>query len=80
MNKKLRAYLQYLFFIAIAGFFVWLSLRNVNAEKWEKLKAALYHAKLWIFFPVFFYFGESLASCLRWKMLIEPLGYKPFQS
>ena len=78
MNKRLRAYLQYLFFIAIAGFFVWLSLRNVNAEKWEKLKDAISHAKLWIFFPVLFLLLLShWLRALRWKMLIEPLGYKP---
>ncbi len=78
MNKKLRAYLQYLFFIAIAGFFVWLSLRNINAEKWEKLKEAVSHAKLWIFFPVLFLLLLShWLRALRWKMLIEPLGYKP---
>jgi glycosyltransferase 2 family protein len=78
MNKKLRAYLQYVFFIALAGFFVWLSLRNINAEKWEKLKDAIAHARLWVFFPVLFLLLLShWIRALRWKMLIEPLGYRP---
>jgi uncharacterized membrane protein YbhN (UPF0104 family) len=78
MNKKLRAYLQYVFFIALAGFFVWLSLHKINAEKWEKLKEAIAHARLWIFFPVLFLLLLShWLRALRWKMLIEPLGYKP---
>ncbi|HYJ37572.1 MAG TPA: lysylphosphatidylglycerol synthase transmembrane domain-containing protein [Chitinophagaceae bacterium] len=78
MNKKLRAYLQYVFFIALAGFFVWLSLRNVNAEKWEELKNAIAHARLWVFFPVLFLLLLShWIRALRWKMLIEPLGYNP---
>ena len=78
MNKKLRAYLQYVFFIALAGFFVWLSLHKINAEKWEKLKEAIEHARLWIFFPVLFLLLLShWLRALRWKMLIEPLGYKP---
>jgi uncharacterized membrane protein YbhN (UPF0104 family) len=78
MNKKLRAYLQYFFFIVIAGFFVWLSLRNINAEKWEKLKDAIAHARLWVFFPVLFLLLLShWIRALRWKMLIEPLGYRP---
>ena len=78
MNKKLRAYLQYVFFIAIAGFFVWLSLHKINAEKWEQLKDAIAHARLWVFFPVLFLLLLShWIRALRWKMLIEPLGYKP---
>ena len=78
MNKKLRAYLQYVFFIALAGFFVWLSLHKVNAEKWEKLKEAIAHARLWVFFPVLFLLLLShWIRALRWKMLIEPLGYRP---
>ena len=78
MNKKLRAYLQYLFFIALAGFFVWLSLHKVNAEKWEKLKEAIAQARLWVFFPVLFMLLLShWLRALRWKMLIQPLGYNP---
>ncbi len=77
MNKRLLAYLQYLFFIALAGFFVWLSLRNINAEKWEDLKEAIGHARLWIFFPVLIMLLVShWIRAVRWKMLIEPLGYR----
>ncbi|MGB8193175.1 MAG: lysylphosphatidylglycerol synthase transmembrane domain-containing protein [Chitinophagaceae bacterium] len=78
MNKRLRAYLQYVFFIALAGFFIWLSFRNIDAEKWQKLLAALKQARLWIFFPVLFLLLLShWLRALRWKMLIEPLGFTP---
>jgi uncharacterized membrane protein YbhN (UPF0104 family) len=78
MNKTLVVYLQYIFFIALAGFFVWLSLRNLNAEKWQLLKDALSRAKFVIFFPVLFLLVLShWFRALRWKMLIQPLGYSP---
>lgn len=78
MNKKLLAYLQYTFFIALAGFFIWLSFRNIDAEKWKQLLAALRQARLWIFFPVLFLLLLShWLRALRWKMLIEPLGHQP---
>ena len=78
MAKRLVVYFQYIFFIALAGFFVWLSLRNLNAEKWQLLKDALGHAKFLIFFPVLFLLLLShWFRALRWKMLIEPLGYSP---
>ncbi|MBC7826283.1 MAG: flippase-like domain-containing protein [Chitinophagaceae bacterium] len=78
MNKKLLVYIQYIFFISLAGFFVWLSLRNLNAEKWQLLKDALGHAKFLIFFPVLLLLLLShWFRALRWKMLIQPLGYSP---
>lgn len=78
MNKKLLAYLQYLFFIALAVFFIWLSFRNIDAEKWQQLLNALKQARLWIFFPVLFLLVLShWLRALRWKMLIQPLGYQP---
>lgn len=78
MAKRLVAYIQYVFFIALAVFFVWLSLRNLNAEKWQLLKDALSRAKFMIFFPVLFLLLLShWFRGLRWKMLIEPLGYSP---
>ena len=78
MNKRLVVYIQYIFFIALAGFFVWLSLRNLNAEKWQLLKDALSRAKFLIFFPVLFLLLLShWFRALRWKMLIQPLGFSP---
>ena len=78
MNKRLRAYLQYVFFIALAGFFIWLSFRNLNGERWNELVSALGHAKIWIFFPVLFLLLLShWLRAVRWKMLIEPLGFHP---
>ena len=73
MPKRLIVYIQYVLFLALAVFFVWLSLRNLNAEKWQLLKNALGHAKFMIFFPVLFLMVLShWFRALRWKMLIEP--------
>jgi len=78
MNKKLLAYLQYIFFIGLAVFFVWLSLRKIDADSWQKLLAALKQAKFWIFFPVLILLLLShWLRAVRWKMLIQPLGYNP---
>ncbi|MDR3712496.1 MAG: lysylphosphatidylglycerol synthase transmembrane domain-containing protein [Puia sp.] len=78
MNKRLLALLQYLFFAALAAFFVWLSLKDLNKEKWQQLKDALNRANYWLLVPIL---GLLLLShwlrALRWRQLIEPLGYKP---
>src|ERR1700743_3663994 len=78
MNKTLRVALQYIFFAALAAFFVWLSLKDMDAQKWAQLKDALDRANYWLLIPVL---GLLLIShwlrALRWRQLIQPLGYDP---
>src|ERR1700743_2943684 len=78
MKKKILTVLQYVFFAAIAAFFVWLSLKDMDSQKWTKLKDALNRADYWLLVPVL---GLLLAShwlrALRWRQLIEPMGYYP---
>ena len=78
MNKHLRTIIQYLIFAALAAFFVWLSLRGLNDEKWAQLKDALGRAHYLILIPVlFFLLLSNWLRALRWKQLMEPLGYNP---
>lgn len=78
MKKKLLAIVQYLFFAALAAFFVWLSLKDMNAENWAKLKDALHRANYWLLVPVLLLLLAShWLRALRWRQLMEPLGYRP---
>lgn len=78
MKKKLLSILQYLFFAALAAFFVWLSLKDMNAESWAKLKDALHRANYWLLVPVLLLLLAShWLRALRWRQLMEPLGYRP---
>jgi uncharacterized protein (TIRG00374 family) len=78
MRRKILTFAQYLLFISLAVFFVWLSLRGLNEEKWKQLKDALGRAHYWLLFPVLLLLLCShLLRALRWRQLIEPLGYKP---
>lgn len=78
MRKKLFTLLQYSFFIALALLFVWLSIKDLNAEKWEQLKGALARANYLLFIPVLFLVLLShWVRALRWRLLIQPLGYQP---
>src|ERR1700761_6386158 len=78
MKKTLLVVLQYLFFAALAAFFVWLSLKDMNAQSWAQLRDALDRANYWLLIPVL---GLLLAShwlrALRWRQLIQPMGYEP---
>lgn len=77
MPKRLSTILQYCLFLGLGIFLVWLSVRNIDAQKWQEIKEALRHARFYLAIPVF---GMLLLShyirALRWRLLIEPLGYK----
>ena len=78
MKTKLLTILKYLFFIALGGFFVWLSVRHLTPEKWEDIKNAVARGRKWVIFPVIiFLLIAHYSRAIRWKLLMEPLGYKP---
>jgi glycosyltransferase 2 family protein len=78
MNKKFRAILQYTFFAALAAFFVWLSLKDLDSKSWAQLRDALHRARYWILLPVLvLLLASHWLRALRWRQLIEPLGYYP---
>ncbi|HAK12773.1 MAG TPA: TIGR00374 family protein, partial [Chitinophagaceae bacterium] len=78
MNKKLGSILQYILFLGIGIFLVWWSLQQIPADKWGEFKAALTNARYWLILPVFLILtGSHVLRALRWKILIEPMGYRP---
>src|SRR5215212_7896532 len=78
MKKPILTILQYLFFLGLGIFFVWLSLKNINHNQWLQIKDALARAKHWLIIPAFgLLFLAHYSRALRWKILMEPLGYKP---
>ena len=78
MKTRLLTILKYLFFIALGGFFVWLSVRHLTPEKWEDIKNAVARGRKWVIFPVIiFLLIAHYSRAIRWKLLMEPLGYKP---
>lgn len=78
MNKHLRTILQYFFFLGLGVFFAWLSLKNLNSEKIAQIKIAIRNAKHWLIIPVACILILShFIRALRWRLLMEPLGYKP---
>jgi uncharacterized protein (TIRG00374 family) len=78
MKKKLFTILQYLLFLALGIFLAWWSLKDIDAEKKSQIKTALNHARYWLIIPVFaVLIASHLVRALRWKLLINSLGYHP---
>ncbi|MES2372618.1 MAG: lysylphosphatidylglycerol synthase transmembrane domain-containing protein [Bacteroidota bacterium] len=78
MNKRLISILKYLFFLGLGIFLVWWSLHQIPDDEWDKFKEALAKAHYWLVIPVFLILSTShLLRALRWKTLMEPMGYHP---
>lgn len=78
MNKRLRTILQYLFFLGLGIFLVWWSVKDLTSDDKSQIKEALKTARYWLIIPVFgILFLSHFIRAIRWKLLMEPLGYKP---
>jgi uncharacterized membrane protein YbhN (UPF0104 family) len=74
MGKFLK--IGFFFLLGIA--LIWWSLHQIPTQEWTKFTLALKQSKLWIVFPVFMILGLShFLRALRWRLIMEPLGYQP---
>lgn len=78
MKKSYLTILQYLFFLGLGILFVWLTIRGIGEEDWRHIKLSLQNARHWVIIPVIIFLLLShYLRALRWKILMEPLGYSP---
>jgi len=78
MQKKINSLLQYAFFLGLAIFLVWWSLSKISDAHWEEMKTAMRETNYWLLVPVAIALLVShLSRAIRWKILMEPMGYKP---
>ncbi|HEY0059675.1 MAG TPA: lysylphosphatidylglycerol synthase transmembrane domain-containing protein [Flavisolibacter sp.] len=78
MKKNFITALQYLFFLGIGLLFVWLSVKDIHQEQWIQIQDALARARHWLILPALAMIVIAHYSrALRWKILMEPLGYNP---
>jgi uncharacterized membrane protein YbhN (UPF0104 family) len=78
MKKPFVTILQYLFFLGLGILFVWLSVRKIDTDQWLQIKSSIQKARAWLILPVVVMLLLShFIRAVRWKILMEPLGYKP---
>ncbi len=78
MKSKLVAIGRFTLFFGIGIFFIWLFLRNLSAEQKTEILSSFGKANYWwIGFAIALGVLSHYFRALRWKMLIEPLGYNP---
>ena len=78
LRKRILSVLQVLLFLGLGLLLVWWMARKITPQQWVQIDDSLAHAKYWLLIPVFFVliFSHYLRA-LRWRILMEPLGYQP---
>jgi len=75
MRKKVFDALQYLLFLGVGIFLLWLTLRKSN---WEEIKHDIFTADFIFLIPATIMLMVShFLRAVRWRILMEPLGHKP---
>ncbi|MFT3980722.1 MAG: lysylphosphatidylglycerol synthase transmembrane domain-containing protein [Ferruginibacter sp.] len=78
MGKKLLSVFQYVFFLGVGIFLIWWQLKSMTGEERGEFNDALWSVNYWLMIPVVLMSLLShLSRSMRWKLLMEPLGYHP---
>ena len=78
MKKKFISIFKYLFFLGLGIFLVWWQFDKMTAIQKSQFVDSLRYANYWLLIPIIILALLShLSRAVRWKILMEPMGYKP---
>jgi len=78
MRKRLLSILQYVLFLGAGIFLVWWQLKSLTPDQKAASLDAFNKANYWLILPVaIITVLAHLSRAMRWKLLMEPLGYDP---
>lgn len=78
MNKRLSTVLQYLFFLGLGFGLIWYSSKDLTDDQITELTQSFSQTRYLYILPVIFSLLLShFHRALRWRLLMNPLGYAP---
>ena len=78
MRKILVTIVQYIFFLGLGFFLLWLTTRNLTSEQVKMMASSLKEAKYLLVIPaMLLLLASHYSRALRWRILMEPLGARP---
>jgi uncharacterized protein (TIRG00374 family) len=81
MKKKIIAILKYLVFLGIGIFLMWWQLSKMTPLQRLQFRDSLQHANYIVILPIIIIALLShMSRALRWKIMIEHMGYQPSTS
>ncbi|MFN5421643.1 MAG: lysylphosphatidylglycerol synthase transmembrane domain-containing protein [bacterium] len=77
-KKSLFSFIQFIFFLFLGFFLLWLSIRKFSENEIRQVKNLVFTANLSLVVPCMIVLIVShYVRALRWKMMFHPLGYTP---
>jgi glycosyltransferase 2 family protein len=81
LNPKLKNVIRFTIFLGIGIFFIWIFLRNLTPDQKKEIINSMSNANYWwIGLAIPLGILSHYVRAIRWKMLIETMGYKPSNS
>jgi len=81
MKRKIIAVLQYLVFLGIGIFLTWWQFSKMTPVERIQFRESLQHARYLIIIPIaVIAIFSHISRAMRWKIMIEPMGYSPSTS
>lgn len=78
MRKSLVTIVQYIFFLGLGFFLLWMTTRNLSAEQVRMMTSSLKKAKYLLVVPaMLLLLASHYSRALRWRILMKPLGVQP---
>jgi hypothetical protein len=78
LTPKLKNTIRFTVFLGIGIFFIWIFLRNLTAREKQEILNSMREANYWwIILAIPLGILSHYIRAIRWKMLIETMGYKP---
>jgi glycosyltransferase 2 family protein len=78
MKQRLLFALQYIVFLGGGIFLIWWQFKDMTVTEKEEFYTAFSSANYWLLIPVaIMSLLSHLSRSMRWKLLMEPLGYQP---
>jgi len=81
LNPRLKNAIRFTVFLGIGIFFIWIFLRNLTPDQKKEIISSMGNANYWwIALAIPLGILSHYVRAMRWKMLIETMGYKPGNS
>ncbi len=78
MKKQLKSILKFLFFLGIGILLIWLAVHNLTDNDKATIAEAFDEADyFWIILSTVISGFSHLLRAMRWRLLIQPLGFNP---
>jgi uncharacterized protein (TIRG00374 family) len=78
MGRRIISIFKYVFFFGIGAFLLWWQFHKMTPTEFRIFSNSIRNAHYWLIIPVIVIALIShISRAIRWKILIEPLGYKP---